>query len=76
HVSPEAAQGGPIAYVQDGDEIEIDITNRTLKWNVSDEELARRKENWKPLKKPMGPALKKYAAHVKSAAEGAIIEIK
>ncbi|MBQ4401829.1 MAG: dihydroxy-acid dehydratase [Synergistaceae bacterium] len=75
HVSPEAAQGGPIAYVQDGDEIEIDITNRTLKWNVSDEELARRKENWKPLKKPMGPALKKYAEHVKSAAEGAIIEI-
>ena len=75
HVSPEAAQGGPIAYVQDGDEIEIDITNRTLKWNVSDEELARRKENWVPLRKPMGPALKKYAEHVKSAAEGAIIEI-
>ncbi len=75
HVSPEAAQGGPIAYVQDGDEIEIDITNRTLKWNISDEELARRKENWKPLEKPMGAALKKYSAHVQSAAKGAIIEL-
>ena len=75
HVSPEAAQGGPIAFVQDGDEIEIDITNRTLKLNVSDEELARRKEGWTPLVKPMGIALRKYSAHVSSAAKGAIIEI-
>ncbi|MBQ7197255.1 MAG: dihydroxy-acid dehydratase [Synergistaceae bacterium] len=75
HISPEAAAGGPIAFVQDGDEIEIDITNRTLKWNVSDEELARRKKDWTPLEKPMGPALKKYSAHVSSAAQGAVIKL-
>lgn len=75
HVSPEAAQGGPIAYVEDGDEIEIDITNRKLSWSITDEELARRKANWKPLEKPMGAALRKYAAHVQSAAKGAIIEV-
>ena len=75
HVSPEAAQGGPIAYVEDGDEIEIDITNRKLSWSITEEELARRKANWKPLEKPMGAALRKYAAHVQSAAKGAIIEV-
>ncbi len=75
HISPEAAAGGPIAFVRDGDEIEIDITNRTLKLNVSDEELARRKEGWKPLIKPRKPALAKYAALVGSAAEGAIIDV-
>lgn len=75
HISPEAAQGGPIAFVEDGDVIEIDITARKLTWFVSDDELAKRKEGWSPVVKPVGPALKKYAAHVKSASEGAVIEI-
>lgn len=75
HVSPEAASGGPIAFVEDGDEIEIDITNRTLKLNVSDEVLARRKEKWVPLVKPRMPALAKYAALVSSSHTGAVIDV-
>ena len=76
HISPEAAAGGPIGLVEDGDEIEIDIENRTLNLHVSEEELARRREHFVPVVKPMGPALKKYAAHVTSADCGAIVEIK
>ncbi len=74
HVSPEAAAGGPIAFVQDGDEIEIDINNRTLKWNISEEELAKRQEGFVPLRKPRLPALAKYASMVSSASTGAIID--
>mgnify|MGYP004458286065 FL=1 len=74
HVSPEAASGGPIAFVQDGDVIHIDITNRTLTIDVSDEEFARRKQGWTPLRKPRLPALAKYAAMVSSADTGAIID--
>lgn len=75
HVSPEAAAGGPIAFVQDGDMIEIDIHNRTLRLEVSDEELARRKEGWIPVRKPRKPALAKYAALVSSADTGAVIDV-
>ena len=74
HISPEAAAGGPIAFVQDGDEIEIDIENRTLTIDVSEEEFARRKEGWTPLKKPRKPALAKYAYLVSSADTGAVID--
>ncbi|MFR3730875.1 dihydroxy-acid dehydratase [Lacrimispora sp.] len=76
HISPEAAAGGPIAFVQDGDMIEIDITERRLELKVSDEELERRKNGWKPLVKPMKTALKKYSALVGSADKGAIVDIK
>lgn len=75
HVSPEAASGGPIAFVEDGDEIEIDIHNRTLKIQVDEEEFARRRENWTPLKKPRKPALAKYAYLVSSADTGAVIDV-
>lgn len=75
HISPEAAAGGPIAFVQDGDEIEIDIENRTLKINVTEEEFERRKVNWKPVVKPRKPALAKYAAMVSSADTGAVIDV-
>lgn len=75
HISPEAAAGGPIAFVEDGDIIEIDITNRTLKIEVSEEEFAKRKEGWVPLKKPRKPALAKYASMVSSADTGAIIDV-
>lgn len=74
HISPEAAAGGPIAFVQDGDEIEIDIENRTLTIDVSEEEFARRKEGWTPLKKPRKLALAKYAYLVSSADTGAVID--
>lgn len=75
HISPEAAAGGPIAFVEDGDVIEIDIHNRTLKWEISEEELERRKEGWKPLMKPRKPALAKYSYLVSSADTGAIIDV-
>lgn len=75
HISPEAASGGPIAFVQDGDIIEIDITNRKLNIEVSEEEFEQRKIGWKPIVKERKPALAKYAALVGSAAQGAIINI-
>ena len=75
HISPEAASGGPIAFVEDGDEIEIDIHNRRLNIQVSEEEFARRKENWKPLIKPRKAALAKYSYLVSSSDTGAIIDV-
>ena len=47
HISPEAAEGGPIAFVEDGDIIELDMNNRTIKLEISDEEMEKRKANWK-----------------------------
>lgn len=75
HISPEAAAGGPIAFVKDGDEIEIDIEKRTLKINVSEEEFEVRKRDWKPLIKPRKPALAKYSSMVSSADKGAVIDV-
>lgn len=72
HVSPEAAAGGTIAVVEDGDIIEIDIPNRRLDVKLSDEEIARRKAALPPYKANVTGYLRKYAAHVSSAAEGAI----
>ncbi len=77
HVSPEAAVGGPIAFVEEGDMILIDIKNHQLELQVSDEELKKRKENWKP--KSNGNVdgyLARYQAMVTSANRGAILEIK
>lgn len=75
HISPEAAAGGPIAFVEDGDKIEIDIRNRQLHIEVSEEEFSKRKENWKPLIKPRKPALAKYSHLVSSSDTGAIIDV-
>ncbi len=74
HVSPEAAAGGPIALVQEGDIIDIDIPNRTLNLRISDAELARRKAAWKrpPAKIDYG-YLARYAAQVTSADTGAVL---
>lgn len=74
HVSPEAAAGGPIAFVEDGDVIRIDIAGRTLSMDVAEEELDRRREGWEPLRKPRMAALAKYAALVTSADTGAIVD--
>ena len=73
HVSPEAAAGGPIAIVEDGDPILIDIPSRTLELQVPEEEIRRRFENWKPLRKDRTPALNRYASLVTSADEGAVL---
>lgn len=72
HVSPEAAAGGTIAVIRDGDIIEIDIPNRKLNVALTDEEIESRKRELKPYKPNIGGYLKKYALHVSSAAEGAI----
>ena len=71
HVVPEAQVGGPIALVQDGDMIHIDAEANTLNVDVSDEELARRKESWvpPPLKITQGLLLK-YARNVADASHG------
>jgi dihydroxy-acid dehydratase len=74
HVSPEAMAGGTIALVQDGDEIEIDIPNRSLRLLVSDEELSQRREKWQaPQPRITRGLLARYAALVSSASDGAIL---
>ena len=72
HISPEAAEGGTIGIVQEGDLIEIDIPNRKLNILLSEEEITLRKSNFKPLQKNVSGYLKKYASRVSSAAQGAI----
>jgi dihydroxy-acid dehydratase len=74
HLSPEAAEGGPIGLVHDGDEITVDIRNRTLTVNLSDDELSARKTVWAPVKKEVCGYLKRYAAAVTSASSGAILK--
>ncbi len=74
HVSPEAVNGGTIAYVQDGDMISIDIPNHSIQLEVSDEELAERKKTTKILvKENLTGYLKRYSKMVSSADQGAII---
>lgn len=76
HVSPEAAVGGPIALVEEGDLIQINIPEMTLDLAVSDEELAARKAKWQPREpKVTSGYLSRYAAMVTSGNRGAILEI-
>ena len=85
HVSPEAAEGGVIALVAEGDRIEIDIPNRRIHLAVSDEELQRRRAAmqergaaaWKPVhrQRPVSPALRAYAAMTTSASHGAVRDV-
>ena len=73
HVCPEAAVGGPIALVEEGDIIEIDINANTINMRVSEEELAKRRENWTPRVNEVSGYLKRYAQQVTSADKGAIL---
>src|SRR5690606_30563150 len=86
HVSPEAAEGGAIGLVRDGDTIAIDIPGRTIHLDVSDEELARRRAEtdakgdsaWQPAekrKRQVSTALRAYAAMTTSAARGAVRDV-
>ena len=85
HVSPEAAEGGAIGLVEEGDTIEIDIPNRTIHLSITDEEMAHRrahmeakgKSAWKPLNRErhVSPALRAYAAMTTSAARGAVRDV-
>ena len=73
HVAPEAARGGPMAAVQDGDEIVIDVANRSIRLGVTDEALARRLNQWHgPAPRYNSGVLAKYARLVSSAATGAV----
>jgi len=75
HISPEAAQGGPIAIVQEGDEIQIDIDNKSLTLLVSEEEIANRLKKWSPLEPKIKTGyMARYARMVESADTGAIFK--
>ena len=76
HVSPEAAVGGPIALIEEGDIIKIDIPNNSLNVDVTDEELAKRKEKWQPREpKTTDGYLRRYAALVTSGNRGAVLDV-
>ena len=74
HVSPEAAVGGPIALVEEGDIISIDIDNHSINVKVSDEVLAERKAKWQPKESKVTGYLARYASLVTSADKGAILK--
>ena len=75
HVSPEAASGGPIGIVREGDIISIDIPGSKLELKISDEEMKQRLAEFKPKTKPLSGYLKRYAALVSSGAKGAILNL-
>lgn len=76
HISPEAAEGGPIAFVKDGDMIELDLNNRKITLEISDEEFEKRKAEWKgfELKVKKG-YLARYSKLVTSASTGGVMKI-
>jgi len=76
HVSPEAAAGGPIGLIKEGDIIDIDINANTINARVSDEEFAQRKKEWKPRINEVDGYLKRYRELVTSAPRGAVLDIE
>lgn len=77
HISPEAYEGGTLALVEDGDEITIDVPNRRITLQVTEEELAQRKKTWKPVEKALPDGyLNIYRKITRSAAEGAVMEVR
>ena len=74
HISPEAAAGGMIGLIEEGDQIAIDIPNRSITLLVDDTELQKRKENFVPYQKDVKGYLKRYAAIVNSASRGAVYD--
>ena len=76
HITPEAQLGGPIALIEDGDSIVIDAQDKTLTLQISDEEMARRREGWSaPEPKAERGLLAKYARLVSSASTGAVTDV-
>ena len=74
HVSPEAAAGGVIALIKDGDIIDVDITNRQLNLHVDEAELAKRRATWKAPHQELTGYIKRYAKLVTSGSRGAVFE--
>ncbi|MFS0880130.1 dihydroxy-acid dehydratase [Metabacillus niabensis] len=76
HISPEAAEGGPIAFVEDGDIIELDLKKRTIQLEISDEEFAKRRANWKGFEPKVKKGyLARYSKLVTSASTGGVMKI-
>ena len=76
HISPEAAEGGPIAFVEDGDIIELDMNNRTITLEISDEEMEKRKANWKGFEPKVKKGyLARYSKLVTNASSGGVMKI-
>ena len=75
HISPEAAAGGPIAFVENGDAITIDIYKKEITLHVDEVELMRRREKWHYQPKPSDGYLSRYASLVSSANKGAVLKI-
>ncbi|MDB5052862.1 MAG: ilvD [Bacilli bacterium] len=76
HISPEAAEGGPIAFVENGDIIELDLVNRTIELKVSEEEMAHRRTNWKGFEPKIKTGyLARYSKLVTSASTGGVMKI-
>ena len=75
HVSPEAAVGGPIGLIEEGDIIDIDINANTINARVSEEEFAKRRENWKPRLKEVTGYLARYRKLVSGAPRGAVLTV-
>jgi dihydroxy-acid dehydratase len=76
HISPEAAEGGPIAFVENGDIIDLDLVNRTITLEISDEEMERRKANWKGFEPKIKTGyLARYSKLVTSASTGGVMKI-
>lgn len=76
HVAPEAAVGGPIALIREGDIIDIDIDNHTLNARVSEEEFAERKKTWKPRVNEVDGYLVRYRELVTGAPQGAVLSVE
>ena len=75
HVTPEAAKGGLIGLLEDGDKITIDAKKGTIDVDISESEIKKRKKNWKnPKPMPKKGVLAKYAKTVQSASEGAVTD--
>lgn len=77
HVSPEAALGGPIALVEEGDTISIDMNKNTIQVEISEEEMQARKAKWQPREPKITTGyVSRYAALVTSANTGAVLQVK
>lgn len=73
HVSPEAAEGGPIAFLRDGDRLRIDFPNRRIDILVPEDELAQRKQGWQPVKRDLNGWLARYQKLVSNASQGGVL---
>jgi dihydroxy-acid dehydratase len=73
HVSPEAAEGGPIGLLHEGDRLRIDFSNRRMDIQVDESELAARKQTWEPIKRELNGWLARYQKLVSNASQGGIL---